>query len=263
MKAIDFHAHIYPDSIASKATENICDYYGLKSDLSGTAETLLRKGSEAGIERYVLLPVALKPDNVRKINSFILTECEAHDVFTGFASLHAAQDDIEEETEFILLNGFKGIKLHPDTQGFATDDERMFDVYRRIQGRLPLLVHCGDRRSDLSHPKRLRRVIDLFPDLTVIAAHLGGWSMPETALAYLKDTNCYFDISSCLGVMKAEEVTGYIRAYGAERILFGTDFPVWDPVSERKRFDELPLDKEEKEMILYRNAEKLLGINGQ
>lgn len=190
MPIIDFHAHIYPNKIAQKATNATADFYGISPACIGTGDELLREGKIAGIDEFVLLPVATKPEQVRHVNEFILGETAAHKEFHGFGTLHPDCENIMEEAEYILNSGLKGIKLHPDTQRFNTDDERLFGVYDAVQGKLPLLVHCGDKRFDYSHPARLKRVIDNFPKLQVIAAHLGGWSLFEEAFNRLYHRAC-------------------------------------------------------------------------
>ena len=237
MKIIDFHAHIYPPKIAEKASLSTGEFYHITPAHSGTGEELLSVGKTAGISEFVLLPVATKPEQVHHINQFILDEVKSHrDEFHGFGTLHPDSENILAETDFIIKSGLQGIKLHPDTQRFNMDDRRLFEVFDNIQGKIPLLVHCGDRRFDYSHPRRLKNIIDNFPHLQVIAAHLGGWSLFEEGFEILKDTDCYLDISSTMMFLSPEQVTKYIHGYGAERILFGTDFPLWSPVDEVSRF---------------------------
>ena len=174
METIDFHTHIYPDHIAEKATQSVCEFYDLHSGLIGTSESLREEGRKAGIKKFVILPVAINPGHIRHINNFTASEVTAHKEFIGFGTLHAAMEDPLSEIGRIEKLGLKGIKLHPDTQRFPIDDIRMDPVYDALQGRLPVLIHCGDPRYDYSHPRRLRRVLERFPKLTVIAAHLGG-----------------------------------------------------------------------------------------
>ena len=257
MEIIDFHAHIYPDKIAEKASQATGDFYGITPAYSGTSKELLTSGKAAGISRFVLLPVATKPDQVSHINDFIADEVSAHNEFYGFGTLHPDCENILEETDHIISLGLKGIKLHPDTQQFNTDDKRLFEVFDYIQGKTPLLVHCGDKRFDFSHPRRLKNVIDNFPHLQVIAAHLGGWSLFDEAFELLKDENCYLDISSTMMFLPPEQIEHYIHGYGVERILFGTDFPLWRPEQEVASFRRLNLSSFEFERIAYKNA---LGI---
>ena len=258
LEIIDFHAHIYPEKIAEKATQATGDFYNIKPACCGTAQELLHTGKAAGISRFVLLPVATKPGQARHINMFIREQTAEHEEFYGFGTLHPECEDLMQEAEFILSSGLQGLKLHPDTQQFNTDDRRLYEVFDLIQGRIPLLVHCGDKRFDYSHPRRLKKVMDDFPRLQVIAAHLGGWSLFDQAYEILRDKNCYLDISSTMMFLPPEQVKRYIRAYGAERILFGTDFPLWDPANEVKSFMSLDLTDKERELIAWKNAIEII-----
>ena len=261
MEIIDFHTHIYPDHIAEKATRATCNFYGLDTDQVGTVSDLLSRGSVAGISRYVIHPVATHPTGVRHINEYTLGVVNAHAEIEGYGTIHPDMENACEELEFIRASGLKGLKLHPDMQLCRSDDERLFPVFEKCcELGLPVLIHCGDKKRDYSHPRHLRRALDRFPELTVIAAHMGGWSHWDEAFEYLGPTSCYIDISSCTMFMPAEQVVTYIRAFGVHRVLFGTDFPVWNPTTEVNTFLSLPLDDDEKEMIAHSNAERLLGI---
>ena len=262
MRIIDFHAHIYPNPIAQKAADSICDFYKLEGGgMDGTVDTLLAQGKKAGIDHFVVLPVGLKPGHVRHINEFILGQVAEHPQFTGFGTIHAAMDNIEEEVEFIHRSGLRGVKMHPDTQLFNINDPRLFPAYERMRELgLPVIFHTGDPRYDYSHPRRLRKVLDQFPGLKTVAAHFGGYSVYEEAYAALKDTDCFMDISSSLMILDRDTAVDYIRKYGPERMLYGSDYPLWDPVVEVQRFLSLDLREEEFEQIAHRTAEDLLGI---
>lgn len=261
MYLIDIHSHVYPEVIAEKAAESIRNFYELEGGgMDGTVDMLRKQGDLAGIDRFVILPVGLKPDRVRHINDFILEQVAAEPRFLGFGTVHAAMEQIAEEVEYILSKGLRGIKMHPDSQVFAIDDPRLFPVYEQIQGKLPVILHMGDQRFDYSHPARLRHVLELFPKLQVIAAHFGGYSMYETAYELLKDKDCIFDISSSLMFMPEGVAERYINAYGAERMAFGTDYPLWDPVTETKRFQQLKLTPEQFDQIAHKTAERILHL---
>jgi predicted TIM-barrel fold metal-dependent hydrolase len=259
---IDFHAHVYPNSIAPKAVVNVGNFYQIEMRCDGTVQTLLERGRLAGIDRFVIHSVAMTPAQVGRINQFIASVCAEHtQSFVGFGSLHKDAVDIVKDLRDMTALGLKGVKLHPDVQLFNLDDPALFPVYEEMQGKmnLPLLLHVGDYRYSYSHPSRLARLLDLFPKLTVVGAHFGGWSVYDLALEYLKDKNCFLDISSSimyLGNKRAEEL---IRLYGAERMLFASDYPMWDPFEELNRFETLNLTREEKDMILYQNASSIFS----
>ena len=261
MQIIDIHNHIYPEKIARKATDSVRDFYQLDgSDMDGTVEMLRRRGAEAGISRYVVLPVSNTPDRVQSINDFLYSQTQIYDDFIGFGTLHAAMADPTEELERIISLGLRGIKMHPDSQRFHIDDERLFPVYDAMQDRLPVMLHMGDPRYPYSHPARLRRVLDLFPRLQVIAAHFGGYRLFHTAWELLRDTDCIFDTSSALMFMEKGEAERYINSYGAERMAYGTDYPLWDPVREVERFSQLKLTDDQFDQIFHKTAERVLNL---
>ena len=60
--------------------------------------------------------------------------------------------------------------------------------------------------------------------------------------------------------MTAEKAKELVELYGSHRVLFGTDYPMWNPKEELERFYEIDLTDEQRANILYNNAAKLLGI---
>ena len=84
--------------------------------------------------------------------------------------------------------------------------------------------------------------------------------MYEVAKEYLSDTSCIMDISSTLMFLKKEDAVRYVNHYGAERLAFGTDYPVWDPVQEVQRLMALDLTMEQKEQIAHKTAERFLNL---
>ena len=261
MRIIDIHTHVYPEKIASAAIRTVREFYQLEScDMDGTASMLLRRGTDAGISRFVLMPVANRAEQVAGINRFICRQMEENPAFLGFGAIHADLSEIGDEVENILSMGMRGIKVHPDFQKFPIDDPRLFPMYEALRGRLPVLFHMGDPRYDYSHPARLRYVLEQFPGLEVIAAHFGGHTMQETACELLKDTDCMFDISSTMMFLPKKEVERYISIYGAERLAFGTDYPLWDPVTEVEHFLSLDITMAEKEQIAHKTAERILKL---
>lgn len=260
MHIIDFHTHIYPDAIAHKAAQSVRDFYSIgDTSLDGTVTELLQSMARTHTERCVILPVGMKPTGVSRVNEFAASQMQQHPQFTAFGTVHAAMQDLEEEVEHIERLGLYGIKMHPDSQMFPIDDLRLYPMYDMVQGRLPVMIHMGDHRYNYSHPVRLRKILDAFPRLQVIAAHFGGYSMYETAYECLKDTQCVFDVSSSLMFMPKGEPEKYIRAYGTERMLYGSDFPIWDPAVELERFLQLQLTEDEFEQIASKTALRVLG----
>lgn len=258
---IDFHAHIYPAKIAEKASKAIGDFYDTTMLYNGLSEELLASGSKIGVTKYVVHSVASTPKQVQSINDFIKTEVDAHPEFIGYGTIHPDYEDFENEFKRVVSLGLKGIKVHSEFQKFAIDDAKMDPIYETLSAmKLPILIHAGDERFDYDGPKRIRNVLDKHPDLIMIAAHFGGYTEWDASMEYLVGQNVFFDTSSTFWKLPMEKANKMIKAHGADKFFFGSDFPMWNHEGEFQRFNELDLTAEEKELILYKNAVKFLGL---
>ena len=74
------------------------------------------------------------------------------------------------------------------------------------------------------------------------------------------DTNCVMDVSSSLMFLQDGEAERYIGIYGAERMAFGSDYPMWDPVVEKEQFLKLKLTYAQQELIAHKTAERILKL---
>ncbi len=262
MEIIDAHAHIYPEKIAKKATDTIGVFYDIEMEMSaGTAENLIKDGKKAGVSRYVVHSVATTAHQVRSINNFIKTEMETYPEFIGFMTLHQdlTEEEVKNEINWAIENGFKGIKLHPDFQKFNIDDEKVEKFYKYAE-KLPILFHIGDDRYDFSKPERLVKVAKKYPNVTFIAAHFGGYRCWESASIYKGLNNIYFDTCSSLPFITPEKAKEIITMLGVEKFFFATDFPMWDATSELERFNRIDLTEEERQLIFSGNIKRLLGL---
>jgi predicted TIM-barrel fold metal-dependent hydrolase len=261
-RIIDSHCHVYPDKIAQKASDATATFYELPPSLDGRISTLLEHGGRAGIEHFIVQSVATTPKQVSSINNFIAQAvAESGGRFTGLGTLHPDSEDMKADVDEIIALGLKGVKLHPDIQKVKLDDPRMHKMYELCEGRLPMLLHTGDCRYDNSNPNRLIPILEKYPSLTVIGAHFGGWSIWEEATKQLYTyKNFLVDCSSSLYAISKEKAKELILAYGTDRVLFGTDYPLWTPEEEIERFMSLDLTDEQREDILYNNTAKLFNI---
>lgn len=268
-RVADVHAHIYPDKIAQKATASVSRFYDIDMAVeAGTPEVLLENGSKIGCERYLVCSVATKLEQVDSIGDFIASQCDLHPEFLGLGAYHQDETDPVRALDRVQDKGLVGVKIHPDFQHVNIDDDRLMPLYRELASRkLPILVHMGDDRVDYSSPQRLVRVLDKVPDLVVIAAHFGGyrtWDEAARAVDDLDDlagSNVHFDTSSSLFFLEPDYAADLVHHFGADRMLFGVDYPMWDHSKEFKRFLGMGLTEEENRVILYDNFAHLFGLD--
>ena len=260
---IDSHCHIYPEKIVDKAVHGTDTFYGVHSHCKGTVENLLAVGKEAGIDRFIVQSVATTPKQVKSINSFIAQEVSIHKELVGLGTLHQDSDCMEEDVLFIKELGLQGVKLHPDIQNFKIDEERYSHMFELCQKyKLPILMHTGDYRYDNSNPNRLKNILTRFPDLTIIGAHFGGWSIYEQASRELAGyNNLYVDCSSAFYYLDDKTIVEIINRYGVDRVFFGTDYPMWTPSVEIDRLLSLGLDETSLRKIFAENVKKLFNFN--
>ncbi len=263
-KITDAHCHIYPEKIAAKAVTGIETFY--EADPfpgNGTVPDLIRLGGENGVDRFIVQSVATSAHQVRSINEFIASRVSQYpDKLTGLGTLFPGSPTLREDYEHLRSLGLRGIKLHPDFQGFKIDDYRCLEIYEMCErDNFPILMHTGDSRYDNSNPNRMLPILQIYTGLTVTGAHFGGWSVWDEAKSKLAGIpNFYVDTSSSMHYINdPRKVRSLIDAYGADHVLFGTDYPMWSPEYELDWLFKLGLGDEEMRMILSENAEKLYG----
>ena len=152
------------------------------------------------------------------------------------------------------------LKIHPDFQRKNIDDENMYKIYDIIGDRIPVLFHIGDKTKDFSNPVRLKKMLKDFPKLKVIAAHMGGYSVWKESMEVLKGENIWVDTCSTFNFVSDEMILKLIDFYGTDRVLFATDYPMWDFKGEYKRLMYLGLNNSVLERIFSKNVKELLKI---
>lgn len=263
MKIVDIHSHTFPDSIAEKAISKLEKTSGTNAIGSGMQKDLLLSMQESGVDISVVAPVATSP-NSRSINLKSIASREQFGELLYFlGALHPDTPNVAEEITFMKENGFCGIKLHPDYQDFFIDEEKMFPIYEELEKQeLFVLMHCGEDVSFINsgkgNPSRTAKVLKKFPGLKFIAAHLGGYLRWNETLEHLVDfRNVWLDTAYCAFKPETETILQIINAFGADKILFGSDWP-W--MEQKKGIDyikSLPVSEEQKAQILGENALKL------
>ena len=111
-------------------------------------------------------------------------------------------------------------------------------------------------------PEELAEMAKNYTHCTFIGAHMGGMANWERVLYYIRDArNIYFDTAYCADYMSDEMFMEMFRAYGEDRILFGSDLPWSNPYDEIRMIDRMPISDSAKDKIFYKNAAELLKID--
>lgn len=260
MKIIDIHTHTFPELIASKAISKLEKSSGCKAVGTGLQKDLLFSMQECGVGISVIAPVATSP-NSHSINlKSIAAREEIGKSLYFLGALHPETPDIHGEISFLKENGFGGVKLHPDYQDFFADDAKMFPIYEELERQgMFLLMHCGEDisfpNSGKGSPSRTAAVLKNFPELNIIAAHLGGYLQWDETLEHLAGfPNVWLDTAYCAFKPEQQTMRKIIDTFGTNKILFGSDWPWMEQKKSIDYIKSLSITQAQKDDILGGNA---------
>jgi len=261
-RVIDFHTHAFPDDLAPRAMGRLETEGKITASLDGTVGALLASMDRAKIEVSVVASVATRPEQFDAILRWSRGITSPRIV--PFPSVHPADPLAASRLRAIAAAGFRGVKLHPYYQGFVLDDEGMMPIYdeiRRLQ--LTLLCHTGFdfayERTRIADPPRLARVMERFPDLRLVATHLGAWDDWDEVERLLVGTGVTMDVAFVFGFLDASRVRRVLLRHPADRLLFGTDSPWADQATVLESVLSLDLPPQRLDALLWTNAAGLLA----
>jgi uncharacterized protein len=216
-----------------------------------------------GVDISVVQPVATRHEQVTSINDWVATL--ASDRIVPFGSMHPEFPEPAEEIARMASLGLRGFKLHPEHQDFEPNEDRMDPIYAAaIEHGLIVFFHAG---ADLLHetvrgtPRAFADVLDEWPDLTFVLAHLGGFRQWQAVAEEISGRNVWLDTAYTLGHLSDEEFARMVRHHGTDRVMFGSDGPWTDAAQEIEHLSRLGFTGPEVEGILGGNASELLGLS--
>jgi len=276
---IDFHTHVLPPQIKKnrgKYIDNDPCFAILYSDPKArlaTADELIASMDKDGVDISVIANYGWTTHELCvEINDYILESVARYPKrLVGFCSVQPnSYDAAIAEIERCARGGIRGVgELRPDLQLFDLRDEMMepfVEVMRKHK--LILLTHTSE---PVGHdypgkggitPDVLYPFITSFPDLTIVCAHWGGGLpfyalMPEVKQAM---NNVLFDTAASPFLYSSQIYSQVIQLVGADKILFGSDYPLLAQSRLLNEINSLDLSEETKSLILSGNAQRLLGI---
>ena len=265
---IDFHTHSFPDSLAPRAMEKLKEVFvsvmSIHPATDGTASDAERLLRSIGIDKAVVCNIATNAKQEEKVNGYAISLLD-NDFFYPLGSVHPDSENIEPELDRLLASGIKGVKLHPDYVGIELSDKRFDRIFSLLSERdMFTVVHTGyDPISpDKIHatPEMLRKTVEKYNNLKLIAAHMGGFRQSQGVLEQLVGTSIYLDTSlSALRVSEWDNLYKILETHDENRILFATDTPWTKPSEEIAFLENAPVSSEKKEKIFSKNALALLG----
>lgn len=259
---IDAHCHVWPDDIARKVLAH--RPVGLDPIHDGTVDGLRRTMDAAGIDMAMTLAVANVGRTVQRTNEFVGQVDRSR--FIPFGTVHPDLS-VEENLAALHDNGVVGVKLHPLFQEVAFADARTREVLAALaENDIPVISHVGSggdhEQNERGAPRDLHAMMAQIPGLRLIAAHYGGYQVLDEAEQWTVGSDVHLETSwpPSMGTLPVDRVTSIIRRHGADRVVFGSDWPMTDPATEIAAIKALGLTADEERGILGGNLARLLRI---
>jgi predicted TIM-barrel fold metal-dependent hydrolase len=210
-------------------------------------------------------------DRTRARNNAVirLAEDSGH-FFFPVCSVHPADDQVAlDEVDRVAAAGAAWLKLHPNLQEFDVADPAVAQVVRRAAERgLPVLFDAYSP-WDANQPGKFVNLAMAVPESRLILAHAHGPGFPQLLFYDILarypwwGRNVWIDISVTGALLAgspfAEQLAWVLRQVGIDRIVFGSDYPVDDPLTAVRAVARLGFTDEEQAAILHDNAAALLG----
>jgi hypothetical protein len=276
---IDCHTHVFPprmkESRAEYAGRDLCfaTLYGNPRSRIITADELVSAMDEAGIAMSVIASIGWNaPELCVENNDYIMASIARYpERLIGFGAVPPLSTGVYSEIERCARGGLRGIgEIRPDVQQVDLADTKALAPFAGalIENNLVLLTHASEPvghvypgKGEVT-PQQLYKFITAFPNLKTICAHWGGGLpfyslMPEVKQAL---ANVYFDSAASPLLYDGAVYRQVIGLLGADRILFGSDYPLLPYNRALADINGPGLPEAQRELILSGNARRLFGI---
>ena len=277
---IDFHTHVFSPRIKQDRSQyidndpNFALLYSDKKAMIATADELIESMDKDGVDISVIVNYGWTTHELCvETNDYILESIARYPQrLMGFCAVQPQSHEAAiAEIERCVKGGIKGVgELRPDLQLFDLMDEEIMPplVELLMKHKLILMTHASEPvghnypGKGTIYPDMLYPFIANFPDLTIVCAHWGGGLpfyalMPEVKQAM---KNVYFDTAASPFLYSPQIYNQVSQLVGADKILFGSDYPLIPQSRFLKEIGSADLTEEEKSLILCGNARRLLGI---
>jgi predicted TIM-barrel fold metal-dependent hydrolase len=279
---IDFHTHVFSPQIKKKRDRYIerdpcfALLYSDPRSKIATADELIASMDEAGINISVITNIGwMSHELCVETNDYIMESVSRYPQrLIGFGAAQPRSPDAAAEIERCARAGMKGVgEIRPDIQQFDLTDRLAMTPFVEAlrKHKLILLTHASEPvghnypgKGGIS-PHILYPFITGFPDLTIVCAHWGGGLpfyalMPEVNKAM---ANVFFDTAASPFLYTPQVYNQVIQLVGADKILFGSDYPLLVQGRLLQEIKALNLPEAVKELILSGNAQRLLHIKNK
>jgi hypothetical protein len=274
---IDVHTHCLQPDHFSEASKQASERAGYPPFAQVEPETYLEHMEP--VDKAIVFGVRGVSTGNRSPNDYTAEWVKiAPEKLIGFMAIDPTEEGFLEEIDRGVELGLRGIKIYPMLGRYDPTDYKVTPMFERAQRLgLPIMTHVGaqpEPRAPLkySHPLLYDDLAISFPDLKIIIAHMGHPWQRDCALVLRKHPNVFADVSGVWvrSYQGWQALVGMIEWGVADKLMFGSDFPLWTPqegmdkirrLNDQLEGTKLPrIPDDVIEGIFHRNSLELLGL---
>lgn len=257
--AIDVHAH--------------CGRYELDSSelinrwMTGDGNEVVRRAKTANTDATIASSLKAlfekSPETILEGNRELAHEANEIKGLLHWVVLHPGiPESYDQAAEMLLLKNCVGVKIHPAAHDYTISDFGEYMFAFAVEHNAVLITHTGEEGC---MPADFLPFADRCAEVKLILGHLGFAEDGDPgcqvrAIQHSKHENIYVDTSSSRNMLPGL-IEWAVKEIGSDRILYGTDSPLYWAPMQRARIDSAEISDEDKRKILYENAAKLLNLN--
>ena len=261
---IDSHVHI--------------SYLKKKKQFVRTRDDLLAGMEKNKIDYSIVIPDNLKDSACADLETVINLIRDQSRLYTiGTLKItEIGKENIARIDRLFRKKVIKGFKIFPGHDPVYPTDKRWHPIYKLCQDyNFPLMIHTGvntgnEKCAKYNDPKHIVKIAKLYPELKIIIAHYFWPKLNYCFSATNGLNNIYFDTSGLAdpevvrvsgGIKKIKEILTKTIQRKSNSVLFGSDWPMCDVKKHISLINSLPIAKEQKEMVFYKNALELFCLS--
>lgn len=257
MQAIDVHGHfgIYDRGLGTR----------VDGFMSGSAAKVAQRGLDCGIDITIMSAIhGLIPYRGDVVRGNTDAEASAwdHEGIRFWSIIDPRVPESYEQTDRLLDHPrCMGIKIHPHAHEYEIREFGPAIFAFAAERKCVVLTHSGDPGS---YPEDFVPFVNRYPEIQLILAHLGNSDDGSVvrqirAIQQSRNGNCWVDTSSARSMFSGL-IEFAVEEIDHDRILFGTDTPLYWAGAQKARIETADIDEDAKRTILYGNAVALFGL---
>jgi predicted TIM-barrel fold metal-dependent hydrolase len=241
----------------------IDSHVGIGGNIEDRIKNILKNMDSLSIDKSIIWNIPRNPEQMGKNNDIIhQLVCTFPKYFIGFASVDPnAEKEAQRELLRSIRNlGLSGLKIHSNISKIAINNPSLLEIVKIAKDLdVPIVLHVDSpsftkvskQKTKWSDPSFIDSIVDIYDSPKVWCAHMGGIEQKN-----VQNSKISFQTTGC----ELETIENAVYTVGAERVIFGSDFPCFNPFEELDKVFKAKVTNTDKQKILSENVKNIIKL---